>query len=109
MIIAPSGRSAGRAAEILAGIQAVDGVGIVVTDDPALLERADLGLEIPASPGGEGMSPLHSVVPGQILAIAHQERAGRLEVTQPGLRELQHQTSRRQIGESARVSLADLR
>jgi glucosamine 6-phosphate synthetase-like amidotransferase/phosphosugar isomerase protein len=109
MILAPSGQSAGRAAEILAGIQAVNGVGIVVSDDPALLEMADLGLEVPASPGGEGMSPLHSVVPGQILAIAYQERAGRLEEKQPGLRELQHQVSRRQIGESARVSLADLR
>jgi glutamine---fructose-6-phosphate transaminase (isomerizing) len=109
MILAPVGQSAARAAEILAGIQAVNGVAIVVTDDPALLEVADLGLEIPTSPGGEGLSPLHSVVPGQILAIAYQERAGRLEDTRPGLRELQHQVSRRQIGESARVTLADLR
>jgi len=47
-------------------------------------------------------------VPGEILAIAYQEAIGRLERVQPGLRDLQHQISRRQIGHSARVRLADL-
>jgi glucosamine--fructose-6-phosphate aminotransferase (isomerizing) len=109
MIIAPSGPSAGRAVEILEGIQRIGGIGIVVSDDVNLLAAADLALRIPTTEAGEGLSPLVSVVPGEILAIAYQEVAGRLEATDPELRELQHQLSHRQIGESVRLSLSDLR
>jgi hypothetical protein len=108
MIIAPTGASSKRAAEILIGVRRIGGIGIVVSDDPDLLAAADLGLEIPISVGGEELTPLVTVVPGEILAIAYQEARGRLEQSDPGLRDLQHEISRKQIGESARVSLAEL-
>lgn len=108
MILAPRGASSGRAAEILVGIQRVGGIGLVVSDEPSLLDAADVPLQIPTLPGGELLSPLVSVVPGEILAIAYQEARGRLERTEPGLRELQHTVSQKQIGDSHRVTLADL-
>lgn len=108
MIIAPTGPSAKRAAEILTGVRRIGGIGIVVSSDPDLLAVADLPLEVPVGKGGEELTPLASVVPGEILAIAYQEAGGRLDDTDPGLRQLQHEVSRKQIGESARVTLSQL-
>lgn len=108
MVIALRGSSVRRAAEIVIGIRRIGGLAIVVSDDPDLLAMADLPLEIPRGSGGEELTPLAGVVPGEILAIAYQEARGRLDETNPGMRQLQHEVSRKQIGESERMTLAEL-
>lgn len=67
VLVVPSGVVASDVAEVADRLQERGTKLVVVSDDPAMLERADLPLSLPPDVP-EWLSPLTAIVPGQVLA-----------------------------------------
>jgi len=80
LIIAPSGRAHESAVDFAQRIRAKGGRIIAISDRPEFNSLAFMGIRIPASP--EWLSPLVTVVPGQLLAL-HLARAKGYDVDRP--------------------------
>jgi glutamine---fructose-6-phosphate transaminase (isomerizing) len=81
VLLAPSGVVAGDVLEIAGRLRHRGAKLVVVSDDPAALEDADLALPLPLGVP-EWLSPLTAVVPGQVLAWRIAEARGS-DVDQP--------------------------
>jgi len=69
VLVAPSGAVFPDLAALTEDLAAREAALAIVSDDPALLARADLPLPLPPAVP-EWLSPLVAVVPGQLLALA---------------------------------------
>jgi len=75
ILIAPSGRSLVDVPDLLALLEARGARVLAISDDPELLARAPLQLALPSGVP-EWLSPIVSVVPGQLFAGALAHRLG---------------------------------
>jgi glucosamine--fructose-6-phosphate aminotransferase (isomerizing) len=80
LVIAPSGRAHANAVEFANGIRGKGGRLIAISDRPEFLELADMGIRVPEAP--EWLSPLLTVIPGQLLAL-YLARAKGYDVDRP--------------------------
>lgn len=80
LLFAPSGRAHANAIEFLEKIRNKGGHLIGISDREEFLAMTDMGIRIPEAP--EWLSPLLTVVPGQLLAL-HLARAKGYDVDRP--------------------------
>jgi len=80
LVIAPSGRAHASAIEFAHAIRSKGGRLIAISDSREFMALADMGIRVPEAP--EWLSPLLTVVPGQLLAL-HLSRAKGIDVDQP--------------------------
>jgi len=80
IIIAPSGRAQANAIEFVNGIRDKGGRLIAISDRREFNALADMGVVVPEAP--EWVSPLTTVIPGQLLAL-HLARTRGYDVDRP--------------------------
>jgi glucosamine--fructose-6-phosphate aminotransferase (isomerizing) len=80
LVIAPSGRAHANSIEFAQSIRQKGGRLIAISDRQEFLELADMGIRVPEAP--EWLSPLLTVIPGQLLAL-HLARAKGYDVDRP--------------------------
>ena len=68
LVVAPSGMAAGDMTELVTGLKKMEAELLVVSNQPELLELANLPLPIPAG-APEWLTPLLAVIPGQCFAM----------------------------------------
>ncbi len=81
ILIAPHGKVFADMANLADELIARRGELLVLSNDAALLKRADLAIELPAAMP-EWISPIVSIVPGQLFA-RHLAKARKLDTAQP--------------------------
>jgi len=80
LVIAPSGRAHASAMDFARAIRQKGGRIIGITDSPEFIALSDMAVRVPEAP--EWLSPLLTVVPGQLLAL-HLARAKRYDIDRP--------------------------
>jgi glucosamine--fructose-6-phosphate aminotransferase (isomerizing) len=80
LVIAPTGRAHANSLQFAQAIRNKGGRLIGISDSKEFLELADMGIRVPEAP--EWLSPLLTVVPGQLLAL-HLARAAGYDVDRP--------------------------
>jgi glucosamine--fructose-6-phosphate aminotransferase (isomerizing) len=89
VVVAPSGRSAAEVPALLDLLERHRTRVIAISDDPATLRRAEVGVRLPADLP-EWLSPIVAVVPGQVLARSIAVAVGRDPERPRGLAKVTH-------------------